>query len=110
MFERLLQIGVDFNALDAEGRVKASLRFSATPEIPAIGEWVLLTDTEGNSCPAIVEVVSGVVVLLRPDWTRWIPGQIALLSRVFPSHVYAETDDSPPTESQGEHGGVLQPV
>lgn len=110
MFERLLQIGADFNALDAGGRVRASLRFATTPEIPTIGEWVLLVDAEGNSCPAIVELVDGMSVIVLPDWPRWIPGQFALLSRVFPSRVYAETDDSPPTKSQGEHDGVLQPV
>jgi hypothetical protein len=110
MLERLLQIGADFNALDADGRVRASLRFATTPEIPTIGEWVLLADAEGNSCPATVEAVDGVSVLVRPDWARWIPGQIALLSQVFPSHAYAESAGSPSTESQGEHDGVLLPV
>jgi hypothetical protein len=107
---RLLQIGADFNALDPEGRVKASLRYAATPEIPAIGEWVLLVDGEGNSCPAVVETVNGLEALARPDWTRWIPGQVAQLSRSFPSSVFMETDESPPTETQGEHSDVLSPV
>lgn len=38
MIERLLLIGADFNSMDSNGRVKTSLRFSTTPEIPAIGE------------------------------------------------------------------------
>jgi len=80
---RLLQIGADFNALDAEGRVRTSLRFTWTPEIPSVGEWVLLTDAEGNNCRACVEEIEGLSLLARPDWTTWIPGQIAQLSQSF---------------------------
>ena len=107
---RMLEIAADFNALDENGRVLASLRFASTPEVPDIGEWVLLADGEGNSCPAIVDAVDGLSMLARPDWTRWIPGQIAELSRVFPSSSFAETEKSPPTEALGEHAGELQPV
>ena len=74
MIERLLQIGADFNALDAEGRVKVSLRHAATPEIPAVGEWVLLEDAEGNSCLARVEEVDGFVTVARAGWATWISG------------------------------------
>jgi hypothetical protein len=76
-------IGADFNALDGEGRVRASLRFAATSEIPDIGEWVRLEDVEGNSCSAAVEQVRGLAVLARPDWSSWVAGDVARLSRVF---------------------------
>lgn len=99
MFDRLLQIGVDFNALDIDGRVKASLRFAATPEIPAVGEWVLLTDVDGNGCHARVEEIDGLAVVARADWATWIPGEIARLSQSFAGAVrLGEIGDKPATE------------
>ena len=71
MLERLLMFGADFNFLDADGRVKASLRFAATPEIPTIGEWVRLEDVDGNSCLALVEEVKSSVIAARPDFATW---------------------------------------
>lgn len=110
MLERLLQIGADFNAIDADGRVKASLRYAATPEIPAIGEWILLTDAEGNTCRARVEEVTGVAVAARPDWPMWISGEIVRLSRIFESGVrLGEIGDKPSTEGATPHAtGSLQ--
>jgi hypothetical protein len=103
MLERLLLIGTDFNALDRDGRVKASLRFAATPEVPAVGEWVSLMDAESNSCLARVEVVDGLAVVARPDWATWIPGAIAQLNQVFRSSVYADDVRAhPPTSTRGE--------
>lgn len=110
MLERLLQIGADFNALDAEGRVRASLRYAATPEIPAVGELVLLMDAEGNSCLARVEEVDGLAIVAGADWTTWIPSQIAHLSRVFTRGVFVERVRNPPTSARGEHPGLLQPA
>lgn len=83
MIERLLLIGADFNALDAEGRVRASLRHAATSEIPTVGEWVRLEDVEENSCLACVEEIAGLSVVARADWSTWIPGEIARLSQSF---------------------------
>lgn len=100
MFERLLLIGADFNALDAEGRVKASLRFAATFEIPADGEWVRLEDAERNSCLARVEQVDGLIVLARPDWSTWIAGDVARLNRTLSSPVLV--DYVPPPTSTRE--------
>jgi len=118
MLERLLLIGADFNALDPDRRVKASLRYAATPEIPAVGERVLLTDSEGNSCLATVEAVDGLAVLACPDWATWIPSQITHLSQVFASSIaegafsssILPDDDHPPTRPRGEHPGLLQPA
>ncbi len=110
MLERLLQIGADFNALDDDGRVKASLRYAATPEIPAVGEWVLLADADGNNCLARVEEVDGLSIVARADWLTWIPSQITHLSRVFASDVFVEHDRNPPTSPRGEHSGQLQPA
>ncbi len=83
MIERLLLIGADFNALDAEGRVRASLRYAATPEVPAVGEWVRLEDVEENSCLARVEEIAGLSVVAGADWSTWISGEIARLSQSF---------------------------
>ena len=85
MLERLLLIGADFNALDAEGRVRASLRYAATPEIPAVGEWVRLEDVEENSCLARVEDIHALTIVARLDWSTWIPGDVARLTQVFGS-------------------------
>lgn len=98
MFRRLLVIGADFNALDAEGRVRASLRFAVTPEIPNIGESIRLEDAEGNSCTAVVEEVRGLAVLARPDWASWLAGDVARLGQVFGSRrlvKYVSTGRSP---------------
>ena len=110
MFERLLQIGADFNAVDADGRVKASLRYATTPEIPAIGEWILLADAEGNTCRARVEEVMDVTVAARPDWSTWIAGEIARLSRTFEGGMrLGELGDKPQTEGATPHAtGSLQ--
>lgn len=103
MLERLLLIGADFNALDPDGRVTASLRFAATPEVPAVGEWVSLMDGESNTCLARVEEVDGLAIAARPDWATWIPGEIVQLSQVFRSSVFAEDfRGHPPTSTRGE--------
>ena len=102
MFERTLVIGADFNALDAEGRVRASLRFAATPEIPAVGEWVLLQDTERNSCLALVEEVVGLAVLARPAWLTWIAGEVGCLDQCFGGRrLVAFPSTGPATEALG---------
>lgn len=102
--QRLLQIGADFNALDAERRVTTSLRFTSTPEIPVVGEWILLTDAEGNSCRARVEQIEGLALAARPDWATWIPGQIARLTQSFAGSVLREEiGDRSPTEGMTPH-------
>lgn len=110
MIERLLQIGADFNAVDADGRVRASSRYATTPEIPAVGEWILLTDADGNACRARVEEVTGVAVSARPDWATWIAGEIARLSRTFEGGTrLGEIGDKPQTEGTTPHAtGSLQ--
>lgn len=108
MFERLLVIGADFNALDAEGRVRASLRFAATSEVPTVGEWVLLEDADRNSCLAVVEAVEGLGVLARPEWPTWIAGDVGCLGHVFGSRTFVKYGSTgPPTEALGNQ---LQPA
>ena len=110
MIERLLVIGADFNALDAEGRVRASLRYAATPEIPSIGEWVRFEDAQGNSCLACVSGVEGLSIVGCPDWRTWIAGEIARLSRSFDGGArLGEIGDRQATEGVKPHAtGHLQ--
>lgn len=95
--ERLLHLKVDFNGLDSEGRVKASLRLAATSEVPRRGEWVLLEDAEGNTCLGRVEGVGHAIVAVQPDLATWIPGEILRLARQLSSPVLTEDTRRPPT-------------
>lgn len=76
-------IRVDFNALDEQSRVKASLRFASSPEIPATGEWVRLVDAEGNTCLGQVEEVRDPLVAVRPALATWIPGDALTVDQRF---------------------------
>ncbi len=103
MIERLLLIGADFNALDAEGRVLASIRYAATPEIPTVGEWVRLEDAEEDSCLARVEDIHALTIVARPDWSTWLPGDVARLSQVFSSRTFVEyASTEPSTAARGK--------
>jgi hypothetical protein len=110
MFERLLIIGADFNALDAEGRVRVSLRYAATAEVPSVGEWVQLEDGEANSCLARIVEIEGLAVVAQADWSTWIPGEIARLSRSFAGTVrLGKSGDQPATEGAAPRvSGPLQ--
>ena len=104
MFERLLFISADFNALDAEGRVRASLRFAATADVPSVGEWVQLADGEKNSCLARIMAIEGLAVVAEADWSTWIPGEVARLSRSFTGAMrMGEIGDEPVTEGAVPH-------
>ena len=61
-------IYVDFNALDAEGRLRTLTRHSDSPIIP--GQSVLLTDGEDH-VKAFVEAVDDKWAELRLDWETW---------------------------------------
>jgi hypothetical protein len=68
---RELSIWADFNSVDDQRRIKASLRFAASPEVPALGEWVRLHDDEGNAVRGVVEQVEGIIAHVRPEMTTW---------------------------------------
>jgi hypothetical protein len=81
--ERELLIYADFNALDDQGRVKASLRFAGSPEIPRKGEWVRLADSEENTCLGRVEDMRDLVIAVRVDPATWVPGRVLVLDHQF---------------------------
>jgi hypothetical protein len=70
-FTRELSIWADFNSLDAERRIKASLRFSDSPDRPHEGEWVRLHDDEGNAVRGVVENIDGMIIRVRPAMETW---------------------------------------
>ena len=63
---------VDFNNRDGDDRVIASLRFANRWERPSVGQWVRLTDAEGDVCVGQVEEVRNAIVAIRPDWSSWV--------------------------------------
>jgi hypothetical protein len=66
-----LVLEVDFNNVDAQDRIVASLRFANRWERPEVGEWVRLADAEGNVCVGQVEDIRSLIVAVRPDWGLW---------------------------------------
>jgi hypothetical protein len=66
-----LVLEVDFNNIDALDRIVASLRFANHWRRPNVGEWVRLTDAEGNVCVGQVEEIRNLIVAVRPDWGLW---------------------------------------
>jgi hypothetical protein len=69
--QRELSLWADFNSLDDQQRIKASLRFADSPERPRRGEWVSLHDDEGNAVKGVVEDVHGMIVHVRPEIATW---------------------------------------
>jgi hypothetical protein len=65
------RVTVDFNAVRADGAIRASARFATI--IPKAGEVVVLHDPERNECLALVEKVEGMAITCRPDWATWRP-------------------------------------
>jgi hypothetical protein len=70
-FQRELSIWADFNSIDEQRRITASLRFAASPERPAVGEVVRLHDDDGNAVLGVVEKVEGMTVHVRPEAATW---------------------------------------
>ena len=62
----------DFNAVDADHRITASLCFADTAERPSPGEWVHLYDDDGNSVRGVVEEVEDLAVRVRPSMETWV--------------------------------------
>jgi hypothetical protein len=75
---RELSIWADFNSLDANQRVTASLRFADSPARPSEGERVRLHDDEGNAVMGVVEEIHDVTVHVRPEMETWITANLTL--------------------------------
>ena len=70
--EREVVLRANFNELDEEQHVWASLRFILSgPRAPREGEWVYLLDPRGDGCLGQIESINGWMARVRPDWTSW---------------------------------------
>ena len=66
---------VDFNAVDADGRVRVSrARYSGAE--PHEGMWITLRDSEGNRCEAAVAEVGALFLRAVPDLRTWVDGDM----------------------------------
>lgn len=103
--QRNLVLSVDFNQVDAEDRVLASIRFSNLrlhEDRPEKGAWVRLVDAEGNSCLGRVEEVRNLILAIRPEWDSWTTATITRpfipptsLQRYSPEPVTAVREPEP---------------
>jgi hypothetical protein len=99
--KRELLIWADFNSIDAQRRITASLRFSDAPARPSPGEWVRLHDDEGNAVMGVVEEIHDLIVHVRPEMATWTSAAISIdppLARNTP--FYAEHQGSGPSPSR----------
>lgn len=62
---------VDFNSLEGDDLLTTTLRYATGPRRPIEGEWVRVTDSDGNSCLACVVRVEGILVEVKPEWSTW---------------------------------------
>jgi hypothetical protein len=107
-FEDILGVTVDFNELDEDGLLVASLHHLLTARLPRVGERVWLEDPDGNSCWGSVVRVAERVMHLRLDLSSWqhedVPGQLSV-----PAQATAPLAESGPASSPPD-SGMLQPV
>lgn len=80
--DRELSVRVDFDDLDADGCVNASLRFVAGPRHPLAGDTVLMFDGVAGSCFGDVVAVLGWSARIAPRWDSWTPCADARTMRV----------------------------
>jgi hypothetical protein len=74
-FQKLAEIGVDFNTSAPGGLIKASKRFLVDSWRPlAAGLPLLMSDADGNSCIGILHAVHGMSVTIAPIWDTWMSG------------------------------------
>lgn len=71
--EREVSVRVDFDDLDSEGCVNASLRFVAGPGHPLQGDTVLMYDGVAGSCFGDVVSLLGWSARISPRWDSWTP-------------------------------------
>lgn len=75
---RELSLWADLNSMDAGRRIKASLRFAPSAELPTIAEWIRLHNDEGNAVMGQVEEIEGLVVHARPEMATWSFSELSL--------------------------------
>jgi hypothetical protein len=63
-----LIILVDFNAVDEQSRLLASLRHTIGWRKPQVGDWVRLDDAEGHTCRGRVDSALGKAIKVTPEW------------------------------------------
>jgi hypothetical protein len=74
--EREIVLRADFNELDEERCLWASLRFLLNgPRPPREGEWVYLLDPRGDGCMGQIDAINGWMARVRPDWESWAGGR-----------------------------------
>ena len=107
---RELVFTVDFNAMDEQGRIKASIRFASSPEVPVIGEEVRLLDAELNTCLGRVDELSLPLIAVRADPATWVPGVDLEVGGFFGGAAFSEgIVRREPTEGPRVHAtGKLQ--
>lgn len=69
----MLEVGVDFNSVSANGYLRTSPAMSpgTFPDL-VLGMWVRAIDGEGNSCSAKVVELTERLARLEPDWETWV--------------------------------------
>lgn len=77
-FRHELSVWADFNSIDEQGRLTASLRFADSPQLPVEGELIRLHDDEGNSVMGVVERIESMTVHVRPEMGTWTSTEISL--------------------------------
>jgi hypothetical protein len=66
---------VDFNNLDANGRVKGSFAHAISDRVPQEGERAILMDAEGNACWSVVTHVGARTLRFEMDLATWTSGE-----------------------------------
>ena len=73
--DREISIRVDFDQLDLDGLVEASMRFVVGPRHPEVGDLVLMYDGVAGSCFGRVADVKGWMAWIEADWDTWTPAK-----------------------------------
>jgi hypothetical protein len=104
--EELIML-VDFNSVDQNGCVLASLRYTIGWRRPQVGDWVRLDDTEGHTCRGRVDSVQGKAIKVAPDWNTletYIPFPQFSVSY---SRQWLQGGDKPRTKGSEQLSGSL---
>jgi hypothetical protein len=91
MLTDVLSFEVDFNDLDRDGRLMASMRFASSVRIPDVGEPVWVADDEGNGCRGTVAAVEGLIIYVELDQLTWTSNIV--LTNPFASAIAATGED-----------------
>ncbi len=92
---------VDFNSLDKNDLLSATLRYAIFLRRPAVSDWVRLDDQEGHTCLGRVESITGELIKVSPYWDTWTTEtKTAKFSGSYASYPRTEvrgTEESPHT-------------